>query len=179
MQCTISYKALIVKHLIVIINPSSTSLWAERVKKMIVKDMSFWQIHKPSKCSWIFKKVLGARDMVRQFISYVIGDERHISFWFDPWLNGHPICESRNDQAISQYGLPKNAKVVAVLSSEGWNLPVTNHHTMLAWRQSFPLPHHYDLRGKDDIQWDGKASRNLKVSEFYKASQSVNSLGSC
>ncbi|KAK1356325.1 hypothetical protein POM88_049581 [Heracleum sosnowskyi] len=136
---------------------------------MVVKDTSFWQVSQPRNCSWILKKVLACRDIVRSHFSYVIGNGRNVSFWFDPWFNGEPICTSKLDRFISQSGLACNTKVAALLSSSGWVLPRSNYHTMLVWKQNFSLSHPLDLNKQDDIRWDSKPSKQLRVTDFWEA----------
>lgn len=162
-------KALILKHLIAVIRPASTSLWADWVHKTIIKDSSFWIISKPSHCSWILRKVLDLRSTARQFLSYKIGNGLKTSFWFDPWYNGSPICSSLYDPIISQTGLNRLTKVANFLTPSGWSLPTSNYHGMIIWRNGFNMSAPFNLDKNDDICWNGIDSRKLTISDLWQS----------
>lgn len=162
-------KALILKQLINLVNPTSKSTWADWVRKTIIKNGSFWTIQEPSKCSWILKKVLGLRDIARNHITYKIGNGADLSLWFDPWYNNRPICSSGNDPIILHSGLPTSAKVSVIIGEQGWNLPQSNYHDMIVWRNSFDFSTGYDVQKKDSILWDDKACKKIRVTDLWQS----------
>ncbi|KAL8110069.1 hypothetical protein AgCh_025974 [Apium graveolens] len=85
-------KALIIKHLLNVVNPSPTSLWANWIRTTTLKNTSFWSYKQPASCSWILRKVLHLHDIVRPHISYSIGNGQNVFLLFDPWLNNRPLC---------------------------------------------------------------------------------------
>lgn len=128
-------KSLILNHLLSIINPISNSLWVKWVKCTILNDSSFWIAKKPRTCSRILRKVMDLWTLALQHLTCAIGNGSFTFFWFDPWYYGRPICTLADDPIISHSGLGWNAKVSMVLSSNGWQLPSSNYHSMLVWRR--------------------------------------------
>lgn len=106
--------ALILKHLLNIINPQSSSLWAKWIRKTRLKRSSFWVFKKPLKCSWILHKVLCMHDTALSYVTYSTGNGNHTSLWFDPWHNVTPIW-TLNDPIISHTHSATEATVSTIL----------------------------------------------------------------
>lgn len=160
--------ALILKHFLAILNPQSTSLWASWVKSSVIK-ISIWTMKCPASSSWMFRKMLSMRDLVKQNISWRIGNGKDISFWFDPWLNGRSVCLDHRSQMISQSGLPYDAKVECILGPSGWQLPQSNYHDMVIWKQSFPFSTPFDTSKRDVICWNDIIASKLRVTDLWEA----------
>lgn len=157
-------KAHIIKHLLSIINPSTTSLWADWVKKTIIKNKSFWIIDKPNKCSWILRKVLDIRSEARQYITYIVGNGQNTSLWFDPWHNNTPLCSVWNDPIISHSGYGHQAKVSDILSSSDGlsnDLPI--------WWQFIQLSSTFNIDRHDEIRWSDTGLKRVKLSNIWEA----------
>lgn len=133
---------------------------------IVGKDSSFWVIKKPSKCSWILRKVLDFRNMALQHSTCVVGNGNFLSLWFDPWYLGKPICSSYNDPIISHSGLSKNAKVSEILITTGWRLPTSNFHQLLVRRQDFQYSYGYNLNKNDEFLWNRIKHKVLKVTNL-------------
>lgn len=56
-------KALIILHLVHILQAKPSSLWANWIKKTTLKNRSLWQIPIPQDCSWIWRQVLKLLDL--------------------------------------------------------------------------------------------------------------------
>lgn len=163
-------KCLILKHLISIVSPMNTSsLWANWVKLTIIRGTSFWIAKKPSKCSWILRKVMDYREIAKQHITYEIGNGRSISLWFDPWYNGMPLCTDVSDPIISNCNMHRNARVSEILTPEGWILPTSNYHHMYVWRQNFQFNTTFNLNKKDSILWDGVSSKSIRITSLWSS----------
>lgn len=160
--------ALILKTIFSILNPHSTSLWADWVRKTLVKRTSIWTLKYPSKCSWILKQVLKLRPIAANHISYLIGNGEKTSLWFDPWSNGAPICLTPLDPIISHSGLDIDAKVSSILNSAGWDLPTSNFLDVTVWRQNFTFPA-FNLNKADIVKWDGISAKELRVTDFWES----------
>lgn len=161
-------QALIIKHLIAVLNPGTKSLWARWVRSYIIKH-SFWLMPCPSNASWILKKLFQLRNLASQHISYGIGNGRGTSLWFDPWYDNRPICLSSNNQLISQSGLGVNATVADILTPDGWSLPLSNYHELFIWKQNFRLSTRFDLSKNDTVMWDDVRCDKVKVSHIWQS----------
>ncbi|KAL1823105.1 hypothetical protein ACET3Z_009883 [Daucus carota] len=159
-------KAFILKHLIAVVNPCSTSLWASWVKKTIIKG-SLWSMQCPYNASWIIKQIFLLRDIALQHISYSIGNGRDVSLWFAPWFNRQPICSSFDNQLISLCGLGKEAVVADIISPGGWMLPHSNFHELVIWKNQFDFSTHFDLAQRDKICWDNICGSKIRVTHLW------------
>lgn len=56
------------------------------IKGNLLKKKSFWEVKSTSQAgSWMWRKMLKLRDVVKKFYRKEIGNGRHTSFWFDNW----------------------------------------------------------------------------------------------
>lgn len=155
--------AAILLHVWNVANPHSTSLWAKWIKNTVLKDKNFWCIPIPSDCSWIWKKVLKLRRTAMGHINYSIGDGSLTSLWFDPWINHNSIAQSARDFLVSNSGLGPNASVAAILGSMGWNLPTSNHTSVINFRAAFDYSRAYNLSKQDLLLWDSSSEVSIGV----------------
>ena len=169
--------ALIMKHLLKLVDLASNSIWAQWVRISILKNNSFWSAVKPSSCSWILKKIFNLRDRALPHINLSLGNGQNTFLWFDPWC-GPPICRDFAAPLISHSGLPPNAKVSDILNHRGWNLPISNYHDLLVWKQNFNYNTHYNLQVRDAVLWDGINCNKIKVTQIWTSLREVGQIKS-
>lgn len=94
-----------------------------------------------------------------QFISYAIGNGTSTSLWFEPWWRGGCLASTKYSLIIRLCGMPSNAMVSSLLSTNGWMLPHPNswhHHLdrlLIHWLHTFNHPI-FNLEAQDCIMWD-------------------------
>jgi len=66
----------------------ASSIWIAWIKMYLLKGRSFWSVNIPQDCSWCWRSLLKLRNVVRNFISFEVGDGQNIHLWFDNW---HPL----------------------------------------------------------------------------------------
>ncbi|KAJ9536684.1 hypothetical protein OSB04_un000157 [Centaurea solstitialis] len=67
------------------------TLWVRWIWDNRILTGSFWSIVPKPSWSWIFRKLLGIRPMVRRFFFYQLGNGQHINAWEDNWLAMGPL----------------------------------------------------------------------------------------
>lgn len=71
-----------VKHVWTLLT-NNNSIWATWVTSNLLKGKSFWSVHIPANCSWSWRKILEAREMIRGFMVSSVGNGLNTSLWFD------------------------------------------------------------------------------------------------
>lgn len=153
-------KALIMSHLLQLVKFNSHSLWANWIKTTILKGRSIWQISIPSDCSWTWKQVLKLRSYALPHLQYKVGSGLHISFWFDPWINGSALNPSSS--LVSNSGIPLSTKVSHIISHTGWSLPHSNHHDVIMLRRQIESLQ-FPTSAGDQILWDNLDINTVKA----------------
>ncbi|KAK1360700.1 hypothetical protein POM88_045174 [Heracleum sosnowskyi] len=62
---------------------------------------------------------------------------------------------------------PDGFNVSSILNSTGWSLPSSNYHDMIVWRSNFNTSTPFNLQKRDDISWNGIASKSIKVTNLW------------
>ncbi|GAV67127.1 hypothetical protein CFOL_v3_10636 [Cephalotus follicularis] len=76
------------------------SLWEKWVDKWLIKGRCFWEIKKPTDCSWVWKCLLSLRPLVHDYIITKIGDGTQTIMWFDYWLPIGRIVQKYGESVI-------------------------------------------------------------------------------
>nr|GEV95019.1 hypothetical protein [Tanacetum cinerariifolium] len=114
--------ALISKHLWNLLS-FKDSLWVKCVHMYKLKGRSFWDIPNKEGSSWIWRRILKVRCLLRDHIVSKIRDGKGTSLWFDNW---HLICFLSNfisKRKIHYFGLSLKTKVVDVIDRGKWKWP--------------------------------------------------------
>ncbi|KAK4384254.1 hypothetical protein Sango_3078600 [Sesamum angolense] len=80
-------RALMSKHLWVVIKQDRTSIWVDWIIQVRLRDCSIWTV-KENKGAWGWRKMLSLRHPLMSHIHYQVGRGDSISLWHDPW---HPL----------------------------------------------------------------------------------------
>lgn len=64
----------------------TSSLWVSYFKWKYLKNSNFWKAKYPAKSSWAWRGIIKARDRMKPFVSYEIGNGKKTNLWYDPWL---------------------------------------------------------------------------------------------
>ncbi|KAH7845388.1 hypothetical protein Vadar_001417 [Vaccinium darrowii] len=118
-------KAAISKHIWFLIAGGEQSMWCQWVKSYLLKGRSFWEVKIPSNPSWIWRKILNLRPLVQHHIKTIIGNGDRTSLWFDDWHPLGPLAERFGPRIIYDSGLPRDAKVSAIIKNSKWAFPIT------------------------------------------------------
>jgi hypothetical protein len=89
-----------------------------------VKGRSFWSVNIPQDCSWCWRSLLKLRNVVRNFISFEVGDGQNIHLWFDNWHPCGVLIERYGSRVVYDARSGLNSKLSSVLSNYGnwcWN----------------------------------------------------------
>ncbi|GAB2233166.1 hypothetical protein Droror1_Dr00002384 [Drosera rotundifolia] len=69
----------------------------------------FWAMKIPKSSSWGWRKILQLRSLAQKHVSWTIGDETSISFWFDSWSAVGPLYLKVTNSFIYNTRIPRNA----------------------------------------------------------------------
>ena len=151
-------KAQILMHLCKIVS-RSPNLWPSWINGTVLKRAKFWLMEIPTDCSWIWRRVLGLRQLALRFLKYNIGNGLNTSLWFDPWFHNVSLACSPNDHVLSLTALPSSATVNCLIDSGAWRLPTValrRRHISARfsfWIANFDFPV-FNLAKSDFITWD-------------------------
>lgn len=120
------------------ISPAFGRLWK---KKNICITTSFFEYNPKANDSYIWKKILAQRDLMRKDIRWKIGNGQSINFWLDNWLGQTNLCSLLN---INSKTVDMDLKLGQFITSDHcWNLTNLNQflprHVILKV-QGIPLP---------------------------------------
>lgn len=114
-------------HLIWRLFSSSGSLWVAWINIYLLKQVSFWDVKRGSKGSWIWRKILKLRSIAATFLKSEIGNGLSTSFWFDTWNNLGCLFDIWGITGPQQLGVPRNATVAAASATRGWKIRSRQH----------------------------------------------------
>lgn len=96
-------------------------LWTRWVNAVYLKGISIWCVEAKDSHPWAWKKLLQLRGMIKNHVSYTLGDGRQISLFYDQWLQSGPIIDKIGDSA---YIWGENLTVDSWWNPRGeWNMP--------------------------------------------------------
>ncbi|XP_048623634.1 uncharacterized protein LOC125592486 [Brassica napus] len=94
------------------------SLWGQWIRRNLLKKKSFWEVKESTQTgSWVWRKMLKLRDVARTFHMKVVGNGRHISFWFDRWSEIGVMIEVLGDRGLIEMGIHREATLEEAI----WN----------------------------------------------------------
>ncbi|KAF8081619.1 hypothetical protein N665_0874s0013 [Sinapis alba] len=97
---------------------SRSSLWVKWIHCYLIQKGSFWSISANSRLgSWMWKKILGMRGLVQQFMRVEVNNGNHTSFWYEAWSQFGCLKVVLGDRGIISLGIADNAKMADVLSN--------------------------------------------------------------
>jgi len=99
------------------------SLWVKWIHSYRLKDRNFWDAPIRSDVGWGWRKILGIRDKIRDFIVSQIGDGSATSAWFDNWHPVGPLCRHITPRNILNANLSLDARVRDIICNGSWICP--------------------------------------------------------
>ena len=123
--------------------PSPTSGWAQWARANLLQGHSLWDVSIPTNSSWIWRKLLKMRTLFRNQIKHIVGDGNDTWLWFDDWLPLGPIQAGMGNRVIYDVGLPRTARVSAIVRENSWHWPIANSPELLILKEttiSIPPP---------------------------------------
>ncbi|KAJ9562241.1 hypothetical protein OSB04_007401 [Centaurea solstitialis] len=153
---TLWNRALIAKNLWDIISDRPT-LWVAWVRRLIGHATNFWIIRTNNSWSWVLRKMMALKDLIRPYVRMVIGDGRNAHAWEDTWLDIGPLASLISYRRIHAQGFTVHTTVNEFLDVTGgvwpneWVVRYPNLDTI-------QLPMLVD--GRDAIRWQ-KAQHEL------------------
>lgn len=117
------------------------NLWVKIIRNKYLTDSTFFDYNSKSKDSFIWRKILSQRELLRKGIRWKIGDGRDILFWLDNWtchcslieLLGTSPTQVNINEKVSNYVLPGGKWDLEKLK----NILSDNHVKIIA---EIPLP---------------------------------------
>ena len=67
------------------------SLWVKVLKAKYFANDSYLQVEAKNDCSFTWKSILSARQLVENGVAYLIRDGKTAHFWLDTWLGNDPL----------------------------------------------------------------------------------------
>jgi hypothetical protein len=115
----------------------------------------------PQDCSWCWRRLLKLRNVVRNFISFEVGDGQNIHLWFD---NCHPcgiLIERYGSRVVYDASSGLNSKLSSVLSNGNWCWKPARSEDLVAIQSRLP---EIALSPVDNPVW--KVARNGSFVSF-------------
>ncbi|KAL1198538.1 putative ribonuclease H protein [Cardamine amara subsp. amara] len=93
---------------------ASSSLWVKWIQMNLLHKGSFWSIGESSnRGSWMWRKILKARPLARDFHKVRIGDGKQTSFWYDCWSELGCIYDVLGPRGVVDLGIPLSSTVAS------------------------------------------------------------------
>lgn len=107
----------LVKHIWNLVTDKST-IWVDWIKKVRLKERSFWEVEPSRQASWMWNLLLDMRMKVQQHLVIKIGDGKSASAWFDNWSTVGPLASFLT--YIYATGFEARATVEDIISNGNW-----------------------------------------------------------
>ncbi|KAJ9557121.1 hypothetical protein OSB04_011735 [Centaurea solstitialis] len=130
-------RALIAKNLWDIISVRPT-LWVSWVRNLL-NPANFWIVRKSNTWSWVLRKMMDLRNIIRSHLIVAIGDGRNTHAWEDTWLDCGPLVNLITYRHIHRQGFDTTTTVRDFIDTVGGNWPNewVERHPPIA---NLPLP---------------------------------------
>ncbi|KAJ9561524.1 hypothetical protein OSB04_006684 [Centaurea solstitialis] len=103
-------RALIAKNMWDILT-SRPTLWVSWVRSLNIHSSNFWIIRKTNAWSWVLRKMMDLRSVLRPHVVSRIGDGRNTQAWEDTWLRCGPLSSLISYRHIHGYGFNTSTTV--------------------------------------------------------------------
>ena len=143
----------------------NSSLWLMWFKRTYLKRNSIWTMNIPSKASWCVRKMLHLRPLALRYIRYHVGMASTFRFWLDPWLGNTPIITRCGPSIVSIAESNINAEVGQYMLEASWNLPSSNHFTMVELRRRISA---ISIQRRDSVTWLDDPSTSVSVASIFR-----------
>lgn len=154
-----------------IIQPTSSSLWVNWFRTILLKRKAFWTSNIPFKCPWAASKILNSRMKARQWVDYKVGHNSSFFLWHDPWLRGKPILEQFSSHIVSHAQSENLATVISIQNNGTWSLPSSNFTELIDLRALIMA---VQIQDTDSITWDGLQPKLVSISSIWRAIRSTS-----
>ncbi|KAJ9563283.1 hypothetical protein OSB04_008443 [Centaurea solstitialis] len=85
-------RAFIAKHIWDLLTRRN-SLWVNWIWRYYIRQHSFWLLKPKPSWSWVFRRILDTRLLVRRFFIYQLGSGLRVNAWADTWLDAGPLSD--------------------------------------------------------------------------------------
>ncbi|KAJ9542442.1 hypothetical protein OSB04_028948 [Centaurea solstitialis] len=157
-------RALIAKNLwdILVNRPTLWVAWVQRNTPF----STFWRMNKSNSWSWVLRKMLGLRCVIRPHIQVIVGDGRNTHAWEDKWLDCGPLATLITYRRIHAQGFTVNDTVRDFLTASdgGWPDDWVHRHPELLMYNLLLMTEERDL-----VRWRSRHHGliNFSVKDVY------------
>ncbi|KAJ9536468.1 hypothetical protein OSB04_un000349 [Centaurea solstitialis] len=116
-------RAMVAKHLWDVLTSRST-LWVDWIRLHYSQDASLWMVVPKPTWSWMFRKLLELRPLIRRFVVSNIGNGLSTYAWSDRWLDCGALMDCITFRRFARLGFSHNTKVRQVIEVCGNEWPV-------------------------------------------------------
>ncbi|XP_022889235.1 uncharacterized protein LOC111404699 [Olea europaea var. sylvestris] len=112
-----------------------------------------WELKCPGDCSWIWRKILGLRDIGRDKMKFKIGNGILASLWF---VIGHPLGPLERilgERIVHESRLSRLAKVVDIVDGDTWRWPSACSLALSDFMQGTLDTFRQDCTREDVLRW--------------------------
>lgn len=145
-------------------NSNSDSLWLKWVHTAFLKDKAFWSMNVPAKCSWGLRKILNARPIAIQHVTYEVGLASNFLLWHDPWAGPRSLLDTLGLRAVSSLESNLMAKICSIIQNGSWFCGTSNDLTIIRLRE---ICANIIIHNHDRILWDGTPSNSIKIGVIW------------
>ncbi|KAJ9536013.1 hypothetical protein OSB04_un000819 [Centaurea solstitialis] len=146
-------RALIAKNLwdIIVARPT---LWVAWVRRLNVHATNFWLIRRHSEWSWVLRKMMALRGIIRPYVRISIGDGRNTHAWEDNWLDTGPLAPLISYRRIHTQGFTTHTTVREFFDGVGGEWPDE-------WVTRYPILSTVQMPtisddGRDTVRWHAR-----------------------
>ncbi|KAJ9561457.1 hypothetical protein OSB04_006617 [Centaurea solstitialis] len=142
---------------------SRDTMWTRWVKRYYIQSLDICSCTKKPKWSWVFRKMMDIRGIVRRFVRWRVGDGLDIHAWEDHWLPCGPLNRFISYRSIHASGFHANMSVNEFIQSTDGVWPEE-------WSSRYPqivscvIPS-LQVSVKDVILWEDGSHRTLRACE--------------
>ena len=92
------------------------------MRKYLLRGETLWDVKDTCLGSWVWRKILKFRTLVKQFLRMNIKNDQTVKFWTDVWLPARRLIDLAGEIGTQKLGIPRNERICDVLDGEVWNL---------------------------------------------------------
>ena len=98
----------------------TSSLWGDWVKKYLLRGETFWDAKDTGLGSWVWRKLLRLKPLVKGFLRMDIKDGCSVRFWIDIWHPLGRLIEITGEVGTQKLGIARESKICEVLRDGVW-----------------------------------------------------------
>lgn len=126
------------------------SIWVAWVHSYLVKGKSFWGVKAPQNSSWVWRKILNLRNLVRPLVRFEVGTSSNIFLWHDWWHPDGVLIQKYGARIIYDAASTLLARFSSVIRSKEWYWKPERSHNLVLIQSKVSL---ISISDSDQAVW--------------------------